>query len=276
MRGSVRSTPHSETRSIHAFITGLCVASVLLFSLPSLGAQAARPTLRIAAAADLQPLLPDVLRAFEQATGIHAEATYESSATLTQQIFNGAPFDLFLAADTSFPQRLIDKGLARESKPLVYARGTLVLWARKDAPVLHGLPLSFAVLRNPALSSVAIANPRNAPYGRAAQAAIESMHLTSTLTPKLRVAANIAQAAQYADSGNAEVGFLSLTSASTARLEADGTFLRVPPETYPPILQGAVVLRHAQNGSGAARLLDYLRTPAIGSTLRQKGLMPPP
>lgn len=245
---------------------------LLLVLLPS-GAQS--HPFRIAAAADLEPVLPEVLDGFEKLTGIHAEATYGSSAVLTQQILNGSPMDLFLAADTSFPQKLIDKDLTVEKKPEVYARGTLVLWTRRNAPVLHGLPLSFAVLRNPALRSVAIANPQTAPYGRAAQAAIGNMHLTSTLTPKLRVAANIAQAAQYADSGNAEVGFLSLTSASTPQLQADGTFLPVPPELYPPILQGAVVLHKAHNGAAAHRLLAYMRTPRVRALLKQKGLSPP-
>ncbi len=233
-------------------------------------------TLHIAAAADLEPVLPAVLEAFQKQTGIHAEATYQSSATLTQQIFDGAPFDLFLAADIGYPQRLIEKGYATEASPVVYARGTLVLWARRNAGVLHGLPLSFAVLRNPALTSVALANPQTAPYGRAAQAAIESMHLTSTLTPKYRIATNIAQAAQLVDSGNAEVGFLSLTGASTPRLEADGTFLPVPPELYSPILQGGIVLRHGQNVAAATRLLQALRSPAMQAILKDKGLAPPP
>ena len=239
----------------------------------ALGAHA--QTIHIAAAADLEPVLPSVLDRFQKQTGIHAEASYQSSATLTQQIFNGAPFDLFLAADTSFPQQLIDKGLAEERKPVVYARGTLVLWTRKNAPVLHGLPLSFAILRNPALTSVAIANPEHAPYGRAAQEAIGAMHLTSTLTPKLKVAANIAQAAQYVDSGNAEAGFISLTSALTPRLQADGTFLPVPPETYAPILQGAIILRQTKNASAAGRLLAFFQSPAMRALLESKGLKPP-
>ncbi len=250
------------------------IALFLFVCLFTLGAASAQ-NLRIAAAADLEPVLPSVLDSFQKQTGIHAEASYQSSATLAQQIVNGAPFDLFLSADTGFPQSVIDKGLATERKPVVYARGTLVLWTRKNAPVLHGLPLSFAILRNPALSSVAIANPQHAPYGRAAQQAIETMHLTSTLTPKLKVAGNIAQAAQYVDSGNAEAGFLSLTSALTPRLQADGTFLAAPRETYAPILQGAIVLRSAKNGPNAARLLEFMRTPATLALMKQKGLAPP-
>ncbi len=231
--------------------------------------------LRVAAAADLEPLLPEVLARFEQTTGVHAETSYQSSATLTQQILNGAPFDLFLAADTGFPQRVVDAGLATETKPVPYARGTLVLWARKDAVVLGGAPLTLAVLRDPALKSVAIGNPEHAPYGRAAQAAIAAMQLSAALGPKLRIASNIAEAAQYADSGNAEVGFLSLTGASTANLRADGSYVFVPEATYPPIVQAAVVLKRGADAADAERLLQFLATPPIREFLAQRGLLPP-
>ena len=266
-------TPPANLRRL---LRSLAFSLALLLLLAPLASRAQTGTLRIAAAADLEPVLPAVLQQFEQQTGLHAQATYQSSATLAQQIVSGAPFDLFLAADLSFPQRVIDAGLANETKPLVYARGTLVLWARHDSPALHGRPLSMDILRDPSLHSVAIANPEHAPYGRAAQSAIAALQLQPTLAPKLRVAANIAQAAQYADSGNAELGFLSLTGASTPKLQADGVFIPVPASAYPPILQGAVILRRAAKPSGAARLLDFLRTPATRTLLQQKGLLPPP
>ncbi len=253
-----------------------------LFVLTGAAAQAqvsARPPVRvlhIAAAADLQPLLPGLLAEFEKTSGVHAEATFQSSAVLAQQITNGAPFDLFLAADTGFPQKVIDGGLATEAKPVVYARGTLVLWARKDAPVLHGKPLTLDALHEPALASVAIANPEQAPYGRAARAAIHSMGLDSALNAKLRTAGNIAQAAQYADSGNAELGFLSLTGASTPQLRADGTYVIVPAASYPPILQGAVVLRRAEDAADAEELLHFLLSPPAQNMLKAGGLLPPP
>ena len=253
----------------------VCLA-VGCFAISAARAQAPGPeTLRIAAAADLEPLLPAVLAAFEKQTGIHAEASYQSSATLTEQILHGAPIDLFMAADLSFPQRVVDAGLAVEKKPIPYARGTLVLWARKDTPLLKGHAVTLAILHDPSLTSVAIANPEHAPYGRAAQQAIASLRLTEALAPRLRVAANIAQAAQYADSGNAEIGFISLTSALTDRLQADGTFTPVPASAYPPILQGAVVLSHGAHRAEAERLLAFLASPAIRAQLREKGLKPP-
>lgn len=246
----------------------LFLLAALLTAIPHAWSQ---QTLRIAAAADLQPLLPPVMGAFRQQSGIAVEASYKSSATLATEIVNGAPFDLFLAADLSFPQRVIDAGKAEEAKPEQYARGTLVLWTRNDSGLKT---LSMDALQSPAVRSIAVANAEHAPYGRAAQAALEHEHLFDTLRLKLVIAENIAQAAQYADSGNAQVGFISLTAAVTPRLEADGHFIRVPTGDYPPILQGAVVVRNSANAAAAQRFLEFLRTPAIGRMLAERGLEP--
>ena len=266
-----RSGALAPERSLKALLLTL-----LSFALPGVIASAQKPaqsatTLRIAAAADLQPLLPTLLTQFQQQTGIHAEASYQASATLAAQIIDGAPFDLFLAADLSFPQRVIDAGRTEESQPVPYARGTLVLWTRNDSGLA---PLSLDTLRNPALKTIAIANPEHAPYGRAAQAALQHIALYDTLRPKLVIAENIAQAAQYSDSGNAQAGFLSLTSALTPRLRASGHFVRVPDEDYPPILQGAVVIRNSAAAPSAHRFLDFLAQPATRQFLAAEGLEP--
>ena len=231
--------------------------------------------LRIAAAADLQPVLPSVLADFTRQTGVQAEASYQSSATLEEQIENGATFDLFLAADTSFPQKVIAAGLAEQTQPIVYARGTLVLWARNDSPYLSkpGSHLSLDALRDPSLKTLAIANPEHAPYGRAAKAALTSMGLIATLTPRLVTAQNIAQAAQFVSTGNAELGLISLTSALTLR--SQGQYVEVPRDAYPPILQGAVSLKRSAELPQAQRFLDYLATPAVRQTLAARGLASP-
>lgn len=253
------------------FLSLLC-----LFSVNLLLAQQPAPSstpLRIAAAADLQPVLPPILREFERQTGIRTDASYKSSATLATQIINGAPFDLFLAADTSFPQRVIDAGRAEESRPIPYATGTLVLWTRNDSGVSSLTP---EALTSNAVRSIAMASPEHAPYGRAAQATLEHWRLLDAIRPKLRIAENIAQAAQYADSGNAQVGFISLTSALTPRLKGDGHFVRIPPEDHPPILQGAIVVRNAADAQAAHRFLDFLRSPSVARTLAAEGLEPAP
>jgi molybdate transport system substrate-binding protein len=229
-------------------------------------------TLKIAAAADLQPVLPALIDQFEEQTHKKVEASYASSATLATQIINGGPFGLFLAADLSFPQKVIAAGLADSAEPVPYARGTLVLWARNDSPIQ---PLTMDSLRNPTLKTVAVANPDHAPYGRAAKAAIEKLGLADTLQGKLVVAENIAQTAQYADSGNAQAGFLSLTSALTPRLTADGKYVAVPEDSYPPLLQGAIVIKREPNADEAHQFLDFLLSAPVRKELAERGLKAP-
>ncbi|WP_026441676.1 molybdate ABC transporter substrate-binding protein [Pseudacidobacterium ailaaui] len=242
---------------------------LLLFLL--LAPSALAQNLRVAAAADLQPVLPFLLQQFEAKTQIHVDASYQSSATLAAQIENGAPFDLFLAADLSFPRHVIAAGLAETAEPVPYAKGTLVLWARNDAPFQH---LSLDTLRSPELKTLAIANPQHAPYGRAAEASLRHLGLYDQLKSRLVVAENIAQTAQFVDSGNAQAGLISLTSAVSERLRAHGHFFVMPPDSYPPILQGAVVLKHAAHKQDAQRLLDFLLSPEAKQELSKRGLEP--
>ncbi len=249
---------------------------MLLALLPSLPAGAQAP-LRVAAAADLEPVLPPILAQFESQTGLHVDATYQASAMLTAQIENGAPFDLFLSADLSFPQRLIDSGaadaagFANPHAPVPYARGTLVLWARRDS---HLPPPSLALLSNPDLKRLAIANPERAPYGRAAVAALTSLKLYDTLKPKLATAENIAQAAQFVDSGNADAGLISLTSALTPRLSASGSYFVIPRDLYPPIEQGAVIVSKTAQPAAAHKFLEFLLSPAVQAEFAKSGLTP--
>jgi len=247
-------------------------------------AKAAAPDkpLRIAAAADLQPVLPPILEAFKKATGVSAEATYQASATLTAQIQNGAPFDLFLSADLSYPKRLIEAGVADSAglrnatgsaapSPITYARGTLVLWARKDSRWPNP---SLGTLRDPELKRLAIANPERAPYGRAAMAAIASLKLNDLLKQKLITAENISQAAQFAESGNADAGLISLTLAKTAHLAAIGNYFLIPAALYPPIDQGAVVMSHSAQRENARKFLEFLLSRQVQQQLSQSGLTP--
>lgn len=266
--------PRTKNSALRFVALGL---SICLYGAACFGAQDSGPVLHIAAAADLAPVLPAILGQFEKKTGIHASASYQSSATLTQEILNGAPFDMFFAADMGFPQKLVAAGFTLEASPVPYARGTLVLWSRKDASVLKHAALSLATLKDPFLQSVAIANPDHAPYGRAAQAAIKSLHLDATLQGKLRVAANIAQTAQFVDSGNAEVGLISLTSARSLRLAQDGTFITIPAAAYPALLQGAVILKRASKADqrDAEKLLKFLQETETQSMLTRMGLNPP-
>jgi molybdate transport system substrate-binding protein len=233
-------------------------------------AQAPREV-HVLAAADLQPVLPALAAAFEHATGIKLIASYGSSATLATQILNGDPADLFLAADFTFPESIVAAGVADTPAPLAYARGTLVLWARKDSPLQ---PLTQNTLRDGHFTSLAIANPEHAPYGRAAVAALTSMNLYDQLKPRLVIAENIAQTAQFVESGNAQLGLISLTAASTEHFKQLGSFIRMPPAASPEILQCAVVMRKSAHRADAHAFLDWLRSPAVQQSLPRYGLDP--
>jgi len=265
-----------QTRSGRALMELRSYFPVLL-GLALLVPMQAQMSLRVAAAADLEPVLPPILEQFHQATGIRAEATYQASAMLTTQIMNGAPFDVFLSADLGYPKKLIDAGLADaagsadSSTPITYAKGTLVLWTRKDSPLP---PPSLDLLGNPALKRLAIANPDRAPYGRAAVAALTSLKLYDSLKPRLATAENIAQAAQFVDSGNADAGLISLTSAMTPHMTASGTWFVIPRDLYPPLEQGAVIVSNTTQRAAVHKLLDYLLSPPIQAQLAKSGLTP--
>jgi molybdate transport system substrate-binding protein len=266
--------------SILAFLFVLAAPSAKAQSVPQqVETKFGGTVLRVAAAADLQPVLPPILKQLERDTGIHAEATYQASAALTAQIQNGAPFDVFLSADLSYPKRLIDAGVADtkgvdgagDSAPVIYARGTLVLWTRKDSHWPHP---SLETLRDPALKRLAIANPERAPYGRAAIAALTNLKLLDALKPKLVTAENIAQTAQFAETGNADAGLISMTSAQTTHLRSIGTAFVIPKDLYPPIEQGAAIVTKTQIHEQAKKFLDYMLSVAIQQELAQRGLTP--
>lgn len=231
-------------------------------------ARAQTQQLQLACAADLQPVMPTLAAAYERATGVHLVTAFGSSATLAQQLANGAPQDVFLSADTVHPQQLIDSGLA--IGPVTpYAHGVLVLWARNDSPLQ---PISLETLKDSRLTRLAIANPAHAPYGLAAQQALQHLGLYAQLQPKLAIAENIAQTAQFAQSGNAQAGLISLTIASSEHFHSIGTFVRVPPDAYAAIQQAGVILKSSKQPVLAKAFLDWLTSAAIQQQLKFFGL----
>lgn len=234
--------------------------------------RAQKTILRIAAAADLQPVLPKFIAEFESQNGIRVEASYASSATLATQILNGAPYDLFLAANRGFPQKIVDARLAVESTPVTYARGILVLWVRNN--LLSG-PITMQSLKDPRIHRIAVANPVHAPYGTAAMAALASLGLTAALRPKLVFAENIAQTAQFGQSGNAECALISKTIAIAYTMRQAGTFVLVPTDSYPALEQSAVILKNAAHPQQASYFLAYMQSAAGRELLNASGLDAP-
>jgi molybdate transport system substrate-binding protein len=233
--------------------------------------QAAPREIHVAAASDLQPVMPVLAAAYEHATGIKVISSFGSSATLSTQILAGEPVDLFLGADFTFPEKIVAANLADTKSPIAYAQGTLVLWARKDSPFQ---PLHLEVLSDQRLKTVAIADELHAPYGRAAVSALRYLKLYDGLKPKLVVAENISQTAQFVESGNAEVGLISLTAASSEHLKELGTYVMLPRGSYPKIVQYGVILQASPVRSDAHAFMDWLISPLIQENLRKLGLTP--
>jgi molybdate transport system substrate-binding protein len=248
---------------VSALFVGFTVTSTCV-------AQSAAKEIHVDAAADLQTVLPTLAAAYEHATGVKLKVSYGSSATLATQIINGEPADIFLSADYTFPEKVVAANLADTGSPIPYAKGTLVLWARKDSPLQ---PLHLEALTDARVKTVAVANAEHAPYGRAAMAALDKLKLMDQVKPKLVVAENIAQAGQFVESGNAQVGLLSLTMASSPHFVEIGTYVLVP-NVYPEIRQCGVVMRKSDKRAEAHAFLDWLTSPAIQSSLPKMGLTP--
>jgi molybdate transport system substrate-binding protein len=227
--------------------------------------------LRVAAAADLQPVMPVLSQAYEHATGIKLVVSFGSSSTLATQILGGAPMDIFLGADFVYPEKVVAAGLADATAPTAYAKGSLVLWARKDSGLL---PLNIERLTDPRVKTVAIANELHAPYGRAAAVALRKMKMYDAVAPHFVVGENITQTAQFVESGNAQLGLISLTAASTQHFKEIGTYVLVPTTQYPAILQYAVVMKNSDRKAEAHAFLDWLLSPAVQENLNNLGLAP--
>jgi len=251
----------------------LYVACLLcpLFAVSPSHAQTPAREIRVLAASDLQPVLPTFADAFEHATGIKLIVSFGSSATLATQILNGDPADLFLSADYSFPESIVAANLADTTAPIPYARGTLVLFALKSSPFQ---PLTQNTLRDPRIQTLAIADPLHAPYGIAAERALTALHIYDQLKPHIVVAENVSQAAQFVESGNAQLGFISLTTASTEHMKQLGSFILMQRGTYPDIRQCAVVMKNSSKRGDAHAFLDWLRSAPIQRNLSNYGLEP--
>ncbi|WP_243302399.1 molybdate ABC transporter substrate-binding protein [Geothrix oryzisoli] len=241
-----------------------------LWLLGSGAAARSAPPLAIAAAADLQFALTEAKTAFLRTNpGIEVTITYGSSGNFYTQLTNKAPFDLFLSADLSYPRKLVEAGLAEEATEFRYSRGRLVLWVPKASPI--PVEQGMTALLHPAARKVAIANPRHAPYGRAAEAALAKLGLLEAVKPRLVFGENIAQTAQFVQTGAADIGILALSLAKAPTMAAAGRFFEVPLDAYPPLDQGGVVLTHARNRTAALAFRAFLGSPAGTAILRRYG-----
>jgi molybdate transport system substrate-binding protein len=215
--------------------------------------------------------MPALAEAYAHATNIKLIVRYGTSASLATQLIAGDPADLFLATDYSFPEQIVARDLADSPAPIPYARGTLVLWALKDSFLQ---PLTQNTLLDSRVQALAIADPDHIPYGRAAVSVLIKMKRYDQIKAHLIVAEDLIQTSQFVESGKAQLGFLSLTAASTPHAMQLGSFIRMPPSAYPEIRQCAVVMKKSTHRDDAHAFLDWLRSSAIQQALSAYGLDP--
>jgi molybdate transport system substrate-binding protein len=245
------------------------ISACLAMLLAALAGDASAQDLRIAAASDLQAALPAIAAQFERDTGRKVGLTFGSSGNFATQIEHGAPFDVFMSADIEYPKRLEEARLTEPGSLYEYATGRLVLWTRNDSGI--DVKQGLAVLADARVRRIAIANPAHAPYGRAALAAIRHEGLYDRVQSKFVLGENISQAAQFAQSGNAQVGLIALAVALSPALQASGSYVEVPSDLYPPTRQAAVVIAASQQKALASRFVDSLKQAPAKAILQSFG-----
>ncbi|MFZ0758867.1 MAG: molybdate ABC transporter substrate-binding protein [Candidatus Sulfotelmatobacter sp.] len=233
-------------------------------------AEAADREVDVAAAADLSSALQEVANDYEKRTGVALKLSFGASGALTQQIQNGAPFDLFFSADMGYPRQLIAGGQAQAATLYRYAVGRLVLWVPQDSP-LDIEHKGMDVLLDPSVKKISIANPQHAPYGRAAVAALKHYGFYEKVTDRLVLGENVSQAAQFVESGNAQVGLVALAHAVAPAMHGKGRYWVVPADAYPPLDQGVVLISRSPHQRDAAAFLQYVKTPEVAAVLRRYG-----
>jgi molybdate transport system substrate-binding protein len=239
-------------------------------------ADATRPSrLDVAAAADLKFALDDIVTAFHtQHPEIDVRVTYGPSGNFFAQLSNHAPFDLFLSADMMYPRRLIEEGLALPESAFVYGIGHLVVWVPRDSS-LDVERRGLQALLDPSVRKIALANPKHAPYGRAAEAALKTAGLYDRIQDRLVYGENVAQTAQFVETGSADAGLIALALALAPALRGQGRYAEIPPNLYPPLEQGGVVLSWAKDRSAAQSLREFVTGEQGRSVLRRYGFFLP-
>jgi molybdate transport system substrate-binding protein len=226
--------------------------------------------IRVAAASDLNFALRELASSFERQTGNKVVLSFGSSGNFYSQIQNGAPYDVFMSADAGYPEMLAKAGLADAATLYRYARGALVLWVPNSVgldPKAQGMKLLAA----PAIKKIAMANPKHAPYGRAAEAALKSLGVYEQVAGKLVMGENISQAAQFVESGNAQAGLIALSLVLAPAMQDKGKYWQVPDSAYPAVEQAAVVLKGSRESGAARAFLEYLKTREARAIFEKNG-----
>ena len=233
----------------------------------ALSAAAQAEVVQIAVAANFTAPARALAEVFARTTGHEAKLSFGATGAFYTQIKNGAPFDVLLAADNERPARLEKEGDTVPGSRFTYATGQLVLWSAKPGLVDD----EGAVLKHGQFGKIAIANPKNAPYGAAAVEAMEKLGLAATLQPKLVTGESIGQTFNFIATGNAELGFVALAQVLEGGKLKSGSMWVVPAQYHAPIIQDAVILNRAASNPAAKAWMELLKTPQSKALIRSYG-----
>lgn len=224
--------------------------------------------LRIAVAANAQGLIKKLQSDFKKRTGIQTEAIIGSSGKLSTQIRNGAPYDLFLSADTNFPDQLYADGFGIQ-KPTIYAMGSLIICGSNKLDINNWQNL----LQTSQIPKIAIANPKTAPYGKAAEESLSFYKLYDKVKTKLIQGESISQVNTYLQTGAVTIGFTTEAFLYESNNKSQLKWARIDPKSYKPIAQGAILLTHAKKGNlaSAKRFFDYLSSASARKIISSSG-----
>jgi molybdate transport system substrate-binding protein len=243
----------------------------LLVALLSIAAPVRAAPLLVGAATDLTHCIDELAAAFRrEAPQAEVKVSLGASGNLAAQIRGGAPFDVFMSADLAYPAKLASEGAADGTTLRPYALGQLAIWTLDPR---FDPQLGMKLFADSRLTRVAIANPDVAPYGRAAKTALEQAGLWQALQPKLVIGESVAQATQFIQSGNAQLGLISLSSVLAPQMPGVGRYAVVPVDG---LTQGAIVTKHGTANPLAARFVAFLGSPVAQAILLRNGFRLPP
>lgn len=247
-------------------IVSLFAGVILSMAVPGVHAE----TVSVAVAANFTAPMNAIAAEFEKDTGHKALLAFGSSGKFFAQIQNGAPFQVFLSADTSKPEKLEQMGLVVPGTRFTYALGSLVLWSAKAGFV----DAEGALLKQGRFEHLALASPKLAPYGAAAIETMEKLGAISALQPKFVLGENVAQTYQFIATGNAELGFVALSQVIKDGTVGEGSAWIIPAELHSPIRQDAVMLKFGKDNAAAKDLIEYLKSAKAADIIKSYGYTP--
>ena len=251
-------------RIVVTSLAALTLLTTLVFEWACRPADNQSTELTVAAAADLTNAFEELGREFQATHKIKVTFVFGSTGLLTRQIENGAPVDLFAAANVDYINQLEQKGLILPGTKAIYARGRITLWTTADSPLKVE---KVTDLTRPEVKRIAIANPDHAPYGLAAQQALQSAGVWETVKPKLVYGDNIRQTLQYAETGNVDVALVALSLSQQSK----GHWVLVPEQLHQPIDQALAVIKTTRNEAAARAFASFVSGPKGKEILQKYG-----